>query len=61
MNLIALRRFPPYPGFSVKMFEDARVAPRLSLPKEEVVGDIGGTLWILMGTIGAALLICART
>jgi putative ABC transport system permease protein len=58
---IALRKFPPFPGYTVKMFEDAHAAPRLSLLQDDMVGDIGRTLWILMGTIGAVLLIaCAN-
>ena len=58
---IALGRFPFPPGWSLKMFEDARLAPQLRFLKQEVVGDIGGTLWILMGTIGTVLLIaCAN-
>ena len=58
---IAMRGFPSYPGYTMKMFEDARVGPRLSLLKDDVVGDIGKTLWILMGMIGTVLLIaCAN-
>jgi len=58
---IAIRNFPPPPGFDVKMFEQARLAPQLRSFQEEVVGDIGSTLWILMGTIGVVLLIaCAN-
>ncbi|HUJ48651.1 MAG TPA: ABC transporter permease [Bryobacteraceae bacterium] len=58
---IAMHKFPPFPGYTAKMFEDARVGPRLSLLKDDVVGDIGKTLWILMGTIGTVLLIaCAN-
>ena len=58
---ISMHKFPPFPGYTAKMFEDARVGPRLSLLKDDVVGDIGKTLWILMGTIGTVLLIaCAN-
>ncbi len=58
---IALRRFPPFPGYTAKMFEEARLAPALRPLKEQLVGDIGGVLWVLMGTIALVLLIaCAN-
>jgi predicted permease len=53
--------FPPPPGFSVKLFQDARLTPAVRPFKQDVVGDIGEVLWVLMGTIGAVLLIaCAN-
>jgi len=53
--------FPAPEGFSLKMFEDAHLAPNLSPMKTFVVGDIAKTLWILMGSIGLVLLIaCAN-
>jgi putative ABC transport system permease protein len=58
---ISLTRFPPFQGFSLKMFEEARLEPNLRLLKAEVVGDVGSVLWVLMGTIGLVLLIaCAN-
>ena len=58
---IVLRSFPPPPGFSLKMFEDARVGPNLRPLKQEVVGDVGKVLWVLMGGLGLVLLIaCAN-
>ena len=58
---ISLTRFPPFQGYSVKMFEEARLEPNLRLLKAEVVGDVGSVLWVLMGTIGLVLLIaCAN-
>jgi predicted permease len=58
---IVLRTFPPSPGFSLKMFEDARMGPNLRTLKQDVVGDVGKLLWILMGSIGLVLLIaCAN-
>jgi putative ABC transport system permease protein len=55
------RRFPPPPGFSVKMFEDARIGANVRPWKKDLVGDIGNVLWVLMGTIGMVLLIaCAN-
>jgi predicted permease len=58
---IALRRFPPFPGGSVAIFEEARITPVIRSVKDELVGDIEKTLWVLMATIGAVLLIaCAN-
>ena len=61
MLTIVNRSFPPPSGFSVKQFEDARVGPNLQPLEHEVIGDVGATLWIMMGTIGMVLLIaCAN-
>lgn len=58
---IVLRSFSAPPGYSVKMFEDARIAPNLRSLKEDVIGDVGGVLWVLMGGIGLVLVIaCAN-
>jgi predicted permease len=58
---ISLRTFPPYPGYNSKMFEEARLAPGLRTLKQDVIGDIGNVLWVLMATIGIVLLIaCAN-
>jgi predicted permease len=58
---LALQRFAPPAGYTVKMFEDVRLAPKLRYLKQNVIGDIAGTLWVLMGTIGVVLLIaCAN-
>jgi putative ABC transport system permease protein len=58
---IALHSFPPSPGLTVKTFEDVRLAPKLRYLKQNLVGDVGKTLWVLMGTLGAVLLVaCAR-
>ena len=58
---IVLRSFPPPPGYSLRMFEDARIEPNLQTLKQDVVGDVGKVLWVLMGGIGLVLLIaCAN-
>ena len=42
-------------------FEQARFGPKLRWLKDSVVGDLGDTLWLLMGTIGLLLVIaCAN-
>jgi len=53
--------FPAPPGFSPKIFEAARIGPNLRPLKNDVIGDVGNTLWVLMGSIGLVLLIaCAN-
>jgi predicted permease len=48
-------------GFNKAFFVNARLSPRIRALKEDVVGDIGQVLWVLMGTIGLILLIaCAN-
>ena len=54
-------KFPPAPGMSAKMLEDARLGPDGHPLKDDVVGDIGTVLWVLMGTVGIVLFIaCAN-
>jgi len=58
---IAIARYPPFPGYSRKMFEEARLAPALRTLKSLLVGDIARILWILAAVIGLVLLIaCAN-
>jgi predicted permease len=53
--------FAAPPGFSLKLFEDAHIGPNLRPLKQDVVGDVGNVLWVLMGSIGMVLLIaCAN-
>jgi predicted permease len=55
------RSFPPPAGFSLKLFEQARIGPNVRPFKQDVIGDVGKTLWVLMATIGMVLLIaCAN-
>ena len=61
MLAIVNRSYQPPPGYTVKQFEDARIGPNLKPLADAVIGDIGATLWIMMGTIGLVLLIaCAN-
>ncbi len=58
---VAVKAFPAPPGFSEKMFVQARLAPIARPLRDEIVGDVGRVLWVLMGTIGMVLLIaCAN-
>ena len=58
---IAIHGFPPFPGYSEKMFEDAHIGAAVQPLKKSVLGDIGNVLWVLMGTVGMVLLIaCAN-
>ena len=58
---IVERTFPAPPGFSLKLFQDAHIGPNIHPLKLDVVGDVGNTLWVLMGSIGMVLLIaCAN-
>lgn len=54
-------KFPPFPGMSMKMFEDAHFAPNARPLKQEAIGDIGNTLWLIMAAVGLLLVIaCAN-
>jgi predicted permease len=56
-----LDKFPPAPGISVRMFQEARFGPSVRPLKTDVIGDIGKVLWVLMATIGLVLFIaCAN-
>ena len=58
---VAIRSFPPPPGFDPKIIESARVAPNLRPLKRDVIGDVGSALWVMMGSLGMVLLIaCAN-
>ena len=58
---IVNRKFPAPGGFSAKMFEDAGIQAAVRPLKDDVVGDLGKVLWVLMGSIGVVLLIaCAN-
>ncbi|HEX4319862.1 MAG TPA: ABC transporter permease [Acidobacteriaceae bacterium] len=58
---VAIRSFPAPDGFSVKLFEHVGLAMNLRPLKKDVIGDVGNTLWVLMGSIVMVLLIaCAN-
>lgn len=51
-----------FPGpITLDMLKDAHFGPRVRPLKEDVVGDIGSVLWVLLGTVGIIFLIaCAN-
>ena len=58
---LTVERFPLPPGFSRQMFDDAKIGPLVRPLSQDVIGDIGQMLWILLGTVGLVLLIaCAN-
>jgi predicted permease len=58
---IVLRSFSAPEGLSLKLFTDAHIAPNLRPLKQDLTGDVGKVLWVLMGSIGMVLLIaCAN-
>ena len=53
--------WPVPPGVDKRVLENARVTPALHPLKQDVVGEIGDVLWIVMATVGVVLLIaCAN-
>ena len=58
---ISIRSFPAPDGFSPAIFEKANISPNLRPLKQDVVGDMGNVLWVLMGSIAMVLLVaCAN-
>jgi putative ABC transport system permease protein len=54
---IWLNAWAPNPGLDRTLFQNARLSPRIQPLKQEIVGDIGASLWVVMGTLGLVLLI----
>ena len=58
---LTMEAFPPTPGQSLDLLKKSGLAPSLLPLKQEVVGNVGTLLWVLMGGIGMVLLIaCAN-
>jgi predicted permease len=58
---IAIESFPLGPGVTREQLKGMGLSPILRPLKQDVVGDAGNTLWVIMGTIGMVLLIaCAN-
>jgi predicted permease len=58
---IAIRSFPPPDGVSLAVFEKAHIGMNLRFLKQDVIGNVGNVLWVLMGSIAMVLLVaCAN-
>jgi predicted permease len=58
---IANHSFPAPDGFSAALFDKIKVSANLHTLKQDVVGDVGNVLWVLMGSIVVVLLVaCAN-
>jgi predicted permease len=58
---IAADSFPVMPGFTRAQLDAGEWMPVLLPLKQDVIGDAGNTLWVVMGTLGLVLLVaCAN-
>jgi predicted permease len=58
---VAADAFPVMPGFTRAQLDGGKWEPLLLPLKQDVVGDAGNTLWVVMGTLGLVLLVaCAN-
>jgi len=58
---LVVERFPMPPGFTKGMLADIKMGPNLHQLADDVVGDVGRVLWVLLGAVGLVLLIaCAN-
>ena len=49
-------QFPLQPGVTREMWDGVGLAPNVRPLADDVIGDVGRSLWILMGTVGIVLL-----
>jgi predicted permease len=61
LSAVWLNAWPAPPGMDRAIFQQARLSPRILPLKQEVIGDVGTALWVVMGSLGLVLLIaCAN-
>ncbi len=53
---LVVEQFPLQPGVTPQMWEGVGLAPNVRPLSEDVIGDVGRSLWILLGTVGIVLL-----
>jgi putative ABC transport system permease protein len=56
---LVVERFPMPPGFTKQMFQEVKFGPNVRPLAQDVIGDVGRVLWVLLGTVGIVLLIAA--
>lgn len=58
---IWLNAWAPNPGLDRAIFQNARLGPKIQPLRQDIVGDIGAALWVVMGTLFLDLMItCAN-
>ena len=58
---VMLDSFKPTPGISLDLLKRARLGPNVHPLKQDVVGDVGDVLWLIMGVVAIVLFIaCAN-
>jgi putative ABC transport system permease protein len=58
---LTLERYRLPPGFTRKMFDDARIGPLVRPLAEDVIGNVRRVLWVMLGTVAIVFLIaCAN-
>jgi putative ABC transport system permease protein len=61
MIRVAFSKFEPPQGITLGMMEEARLTPKVRPLVDDLVGDLGKSLWVVTATIGIVLLIaCAN-
>jgi predicted permease len=56
---LVIERFPMPPGFTKQMFQEVKFGPNVRPLAQDVIGDVGNVLWVLLGTVGIVLLIAS--
>ena len=48
---LVIERFPMPGGFTKKMFDEVKMGPNIRPLADDVIGDVGRVLWVLLGTV----------